>query len=350
MDYNMIATGLLGIAYIACSACLIAYNKYLINVERFPYATCIVLLHASFCAVASGILYWVMPSLFTSLTDPTKKVAVDRSLIFKCALPIAFFFTIQLVMSNTAYLHCSVAFVQMVKEGNLVVIYFLSLAVALERFSLRNVCILAAITCATTLTIHGEINFSRVGFCLQITSQFFECNKIVLQAILLTGAGYKLDALSYVLLVMPFCAILLGGTMGVLTFFPSPNFQLPTWHDILQWWPHLLANACLACVLNVMIALFIKRSSAVAFMLAGFVKDAMIVTVAAVVLRESISHMQAFGFSLQLTCIGLWSFVKAYPDRFEDGIAAGFLSFAITKESLHHKAQQYGSTEENPEC
>jgi hypothetical protein len=242
----------------------------------------------------------------------------------------------------------------MVKEGNLVVIYLLSLAAALERFSWRNICIVAVISGATALTIHGEINFSGVGFCFQIIGQFFECMKIVLQAILLSGAGYKLDALSYVLLVMPLCTIFVVGSMCVLTVFPSQNFSLPFWHDIWQWWPHLLANACLACALNTIIAVFIKRSSAVAFILAGFVKDAMIVTVAAVVLQEAISQMQAFGFSVQLTGTMVWSLIKTYPDHFEDGMAAGFLTLVRTRDSVCHKqlngkGKQYGSTEDNKE-
>lgn len=348
----MMFVGLLGLGYIGCSSCLIAYNKYLMDMDRFPYAICLVLLHAIFCSVCSGVLYLLRPSLFPSLTDPAQKVTVDSSLILTGALPIALFFSAQLVLSNTAYLHSSVAFLQMMKEANLVLVYVFSLIAALERFSWRSVSILAFIIFATTLTIHGEVNFSWTGFAIQGMGQLFECCKIVLQAMLLTSAGRKLDALTYVMLVMPLCAVILAGGICVLTAFPHEHFLVPDWHHLEQWWPHLLANACIAFLLNVIIALFIKQASAVAFILAGIVKDAMIVATAVVALREVVSLLQTVGFVLQLMGILVWSVIKTFPDRFEHSVAEGFMSFIFPSESVKGKLaagkeKQYGSTEEN---
>lgn len=347
---QMTLVTLFGVGYVVCSSGLIAYNKYLIHEDRFPYAICVVLMHAVFCSICSGVLFLVKPSLFPSLTDPEKKVAVDASLIFKGALPIALLFSAQLVLSNTAYLHSSVAFLQMMKEANLVLVYVFSLMAALERFSWRSVGILAFIICATTLTIHGEMNFSMTGFMIQGISQLFECCKIVLQAMLLSSAGRKLDALTYVMLVMPLCAIILGIGICTLTAFPHSHFMTPQWHDLQQWWPHLLANACIAFALNVVIALFVKHSSAVAFILAGIVKDAMIVVAGGVLLREVITMVQYFGFAMQLFAIFFWSMFKTFPDRFDSGFVAGMSSFLFDAEAVKDKAGlakgQYGSTED----
>jgi len=219
--------GILGVGYIATSAGLIAYNKFLIDHDRFPYAISLVLIHAIFCSAMAGLLYLIRPSLFPSLTDPEKKVAVDADLIFRGALPIAVFFSAQLVLSNTAYLHSSVAFLQMMKEANLVLVYTFSLIAAMEKFSWRSCGILAFIIVATTMTIHGEVNFSMTGFAIQGISQLFESCKIVLQAMLLSHAGRKLDALTYVLIVMPLCAILLAAGICMLTVFPHEHFLVP---------------------------------------------------------------------------------------------------------------------------
>jgi len=349
--YRMILVSLFGVGYIALSAGLIAYNKYLINEDKFPYAICLVFLHAVFCSVFSFFLYLVKPSLFPSLTDPAKKVAIDSSLVLKGALPIALLFSGQLVLSNTAYLHSSVAFLQMMKEANLVLVYVFSLLAALERFSWRSVGILVFIIFATTLSIHGELNFSMTGFMIQGTSQLFECCKIVLQAMLLSSAGKKLDALTYVMLVMPLCAAVLGVGICALCAFPHSHFLVPSWNTVVLWWPHLLANACVAFLLNVIIALFVKHSSAVAFILAGIVKDAMIVTAGAVVFNEFISAIQVVGFSLQLAGILVWSMIKTFPERFEAGVVTGFGSFIFGTEPLKGKAAfgkgQYGSTNED---
>ena len=339
----------LGVGYIATSAGLISYNKFLISEGRFPYAVPLVLCHAIFCSVMAGLLYLVFPSLFPSLTDPERKVAVDRDLILKGALPIAIFFAGQLALSNTAYLHSSVAFLQMMKEANLALVYTFSLAVALEKFHWRSASILVLVVFATALTIHGELFFSWTGFFFQGSSQLFECTKIVLQAMLLSSAGKKLDALTYVMLVMPLCAVFLSMMLGVLIWVhPNEHMAVPDWNTVMLWKGHLFMNSCVAFCLNVVIALFVKHSSAVAFILAGVVKDAMIVFAGVVVLSEVISGLQTFGFIMQLGLIMVYSLAKTFPDKFEPGIMTG-LSWVFfgTNPTPSAKAleKDYGSLE-----
>merc|ERR1711998_55750 len=102
-------------AYFASSTGVIMFNKYLMHADRFPFAVPLVLLHAAFASVFSLILFLVKPSLFPSLRDPEpqNRVVVDSDLILRGAFPIAALFAVQLVLSNTAYLHSTVAFLQM---------------------------------------------------------------------------------------------------------------------------------------------------------------------------------------------------------------------------------------------
>lgn len=342
----------LGAAYIGASSALIAYNKYLIDHDRFPFAVPLVLMHAAFCSLASAALFVLRPSLFPSLTDPDRKVVVDRDLICKGAVPIGFFFAGQLVLSNTAYLHSSVSFLQMLKEANLALVYLLSLAFALEKFNWWSARMLLLVAIFTGMTIHGELNFSMKGFIIQGTSQCFECFKIVLQAMLLSSAGRKLDALTYVMLVMPICFMVLLTLLGVLHLVgPGQDIlRTPHWADLVAWWPHLAANTLLAFTLNVVIALFVKQSSAIAFLLAGIVKDAMIVISAAVFLRETITPLQAVGFALQLGTITVYSLVKTFPDHFEQGVLQGLGAMLCGRDPQAAKkaaqeARDYGSVE-----
>merc|ERR1719498_2097595 len=108
------------------------------------------------------------------------------------------------------------------------------------------------------MTINGEINFSMEGFLLQGSSQLFESTKTVLQALVLTSAGWKLDALSYVLIVMPLCFVILSSVLLILKFvYPLSFLEVPDKDSFVQWWPHLLANSSLAFLLNIVIALFV---------------------------------------------------------------------------------------------
>lgn len=318
-----------GALYVITSAGMIAFNKYLIHEDRFPFAVALVVLHMGFSSSLTFLLYLVQPSLFPSLTDPARRVVVDRNIMLKGALPVAALFSTQLVLSNTAYLHSSVAFLQMMKEVNIVLVYALSLAFMLERFSMRSCGVLIAIIFATALTIHGEMNFSLRGFCMQGISQIFESVKIVLQAMLLSVHGKKLDALTYVLLVLPLCFVFLSSMWLFLLYLEGEgtfarNFQTPVMSDMVAWWPYLLANSLVAFALNVVIALFMKSSSAVAFILAGIVKDAMIVLAGGVLFRETITAVQTVGFTMQLALIFVWSMIKTFPEAFEHGTIAGF--------------------------
>lgn len=315
----------LGILYVCVSAGMIAFNKFLMHPGRFPFAVPLVMFHSFFSSVLALILYFLVPSLFPSLTDPVRKVSIDKDLIVWGALPIALVFSVQLVLSNTAYLHSSTAFLQMIKESNLVLVYSFSLIAALETFSWVKGRVLVAIVVATAITIHGELNFSWYGFVIQGSGQVFESMKIVFQGLLLSSAGRKLDALSYILLVMPFCFLILSTLFYCLAVVhPLEMLQTPLWNDIVIWWPVLLANCCVAFALNVTIALFIKYSSPMGFIMAGITKDACIVVAGATMLGELVSRTQAIAFTLQLGLISVWSLMKLFPQQFAEGILPGF--------------------------
>lgn len=305
----------LGVLYILTSCALIAFNKYLLHEERFPFAAPLVWLHTILCSIFSVVLYLCCPSLFPSLTDSARKVEVDRWLFLTGSTPIGAMLAIQLILSNTAFLHLSLAFVQMCKKANVILVYAFSLMLFLERFSWYHVGILGLLMVATAMTIVGELHFSWKGFAIQMAGQVLESGKLVLQSKLLSGR--KLDALTYVMLVMPFCMVFTSMAIFGLYIQPMQNFRLPAWADLHTWWPYLLANAVLAFCLNVSTALFVKSVAAMGMTLSGIVKDIGIVTTSHFVLGDAVSSAQGIGFMLQLFAISLWSWMKMYPAKLE---------------------------------
>jgi len=338
MFTNMLTVFATGSLYIVTSAGMIVFNKYLVHEDRFPYPAMLVFLHCGLSSMLALLLFLVKPSAFPSLTSATEKVPFDKDLVLKGALPIAFLFSAQLILANTAYLYSSMSFLQMMKEANLVLVFGMSLFMAQEAFSWLKVRIVVMIVVATSLTIHGEINFSLLGFVIQGSGQFFECARIVLQAMLLSTAGRKLDVLTYVLLVMPLCFAVLGSVLLALaSSAPLEHLKLPHWSELRNWWPLLLANASLAFALNCSIALFMKNSSAVAFILAGIAKDAMIVLAGVLVLHEPISALQSVAFFAQLVLIFTWSAAKTFPDKFKGGIVNGMFALVYTVPAAEQK-------------
>mmetsp|Transcript_20115 Transcript_20115/g.46881 ORF Transcript_20115/g.46881 Transcript_20115/m.46881 type:complete len:374 (+) Transcript_20115:141-1262(+) len=321
---------LAGAAMILASAGLINYNKYVIT-EAFPFAAHLVLCHMVFGSLCSMVLYVFAPSLYPSLTDPEKRVTVHVTTLFTRAAPISLFFAGSLVLSNFAYLFASVAFLQMMKQGNVIIVYVLSLLVGLEALRTRSVLLLSFILLCTGLTVQGELNFSLIGFLVQGGSQLLECLRLILQSFLLSGS-MKLDVLTYNLIVMPLCALALLTLVMVNHFTDGSLFSgglmEPGLSDFTQHWKLLLPNFLLAFLLNVLIAVFIKVSSALSMVLTSLLKDVFIVVLSVMLLGEVVSRQQVIGFVLQMMGIAAWSLIKSFPKHFEDGFLMGFVNVA----------------------
>jgi drug/metabolite transporter (DMT)-like permease len=278
-----------------------------------------------FCTSCAAVLLAVKPSFFPAITDPICKITLDADFCLKSCLPIALVFAVSLVLGNVAYAHLGIAFIQMIKESNLIWVYAMAVLCAMEKFSLRNSQVVGCAIFAMSLTVKGELDFQVVGFFIQLSAVLCEAVKIVLQGFILQGK--KVDPLSYVLLVSPFCGVILLGTLLAIMAAPAgmapQDLALPSMAAIRQWSPWLLANCCVAFCLNVSIAVTIKYTGPMSYLMCQLLKDVLAVLVGIFVLGEVCSAMQSLGFLLQIGCVTTWSLLKSNPERFEAGIIAG---------------------------
>merc|ERR1719183_1456066 len=82
--------------------------------------------------------------------------------------PIAVAFAISIALSNEAYKYCSVPFLQMCKEFNVVLVYAVGVALAVEVFRFNIAVVLCLVTLGCAMAVHGEMQFSALGFGLQM--------------------------------------------------------------------------------------------------------------------------------------------------------------------------------------
>mmetsp|Transcript_86309 Transcript_86309/g.252530 ORF Transcript_86309/g.252530 Transcript_86309/m.252530 type:complete len:530 (+) Transcript_86309:97-1686(+) len=305
-----------GFLYIVASAAFISYNNYLVSNDRFPFAANLAMGHQVCGSLFLLVLYQLCPFLYPSLVEPQKRAKCFTLRFFlRGGLPIACCFSMQLVLSNFAYLYASVAFLQMMKEGNMVLVYCLSLLAGLERFHGVQASVLFCLLCSTVLTVEGELSVSTRALIVQGGSQLLEATKIVAQSSLLSAAGSaKLDALSYNLLIQPLSAI------GLFIFVTTcmafvPGVATATWSDYVAWWPHLVGNACTALALNVLVAVFISKTSAVGFIVVGIVKDIVLVVSDVLLEGTHISALQVAAFSFQILFVAHYSFFKTFSKQ-----------------------------------
>jgi len=328
---TVVATTTLGTSYIALSGVLISMNKYIMHPDRFPFASVLVFFHMTMSSILSVVGFLLFPRAYPSLQGDHDAVVADAKKGLKLMIPIAFLFTGTLVLSNMSYNYSSLAFIQMLKEGNLILVYTLSVIVALEKFDWIIVGIIIWLLVWTCGSISGEMHFAFFGFFIQIGSQLFEVSKLVSQNMFLSPAGLKFDALSFVLLMTPLCALLLIVVVGIQ--MAAQGIFRPVIHGIQEHWVILICNAQLSFALNVAIALFIKFSGATSFLIAGTVKDCAMVLCGVFVFEETVTGFQWLSFTGQLLGVAAYSYHRTFPrNKFvfdkeeEKGEAAGGVS------------------------
>jgi len=229
--------------------------------------------------------------------------------LHKYFVPLSILLIVGIVCSNQAYLYCSVPFLQFMKEWNIALVFMFSCFVGLQTCDRVKSFVIIWIVIAGSVAVSGKMIFSHVGFCIQLLSQFGETSRIVLQEWLLSGRELRLDPLTYQLFVGPPTMV----ALAVLNFFTwDANIPMAAKHC----WPYLLANACIACILNVTITTLIKHAGGVSFVLSGVVKDIMIVCSAAYIAKENLNSQELAGFFTATAGILVWSLCKVVPEHF----------------------------------
>jgi len=288
------------IGYIVVSSTLIRFNKWMMQADHFPHSLALSAFHMMVTTFMCSCTYMIAPSMFVSMATATQ----NRADIVKLFFPIGVCFALMLFGSNQAYSYCSVAFLQFMKEGNVIVVFLISCALGLQHLTRLRLLVILWVIVGSSMAVSGELAFSMTGFMYQASSQVAECMRMVMGEIVLSGR--KIDPLTYTFFLAPVClAVLLCANALHWNPYIIPAF--------LQWWPLLIVNALVAFVLNLLVAAVIKECSAVGFVLAGLLKDIAIVVCSCIAFGEKITAQQATAFALTLAGVGFWSYMKTCP-------------------------------------
>jgi hypothetical protein len=292
--------------YIVLSSCLINYNKFLMHTGRFPHAVPLTAFHMIVSMVLSSFGYLC----FGKSAYPGMEIVKHSPHDFmKKLAPLSILFAVSICCSNQAYIYCSVPFLQMCKEMNVVMIYLAGLYLAVEKYNGQTLAILCIVMIGCWMSIHGEMNPSGVGFAIQMISQTSEVIKIIIQQMIMQGM--RVDPLTMVMTMSPLCLCTLS--FG-LYFLWEPG----TLADAHKMAFHLFLNGLNAFALNIAVALVIRYASGVSFVLAGVIKDIIIVTVAAIFTGALVTRMQIAGFTIAVLGVAAHSLVRSHQDFVDD--------------------------------
>jgi len=289
------------IIYIGVSTALIRFNKHMMQKDIFPFSLALSAIHMLVSTALCGVLFIVRPSMF-----PAMCIVREQKLdLAKWFVPIGCCFAVMLYGSNQAYMYCSVALLQFMKEANVMIVFLISCAAGLQIMNRLRFALIVWVIVGATISVSGDLQFSLVGIAFQAISQLAECARIVLGEFVLSGR--KFDPLSYTFFVAPTCFV-------VLLVANAAAWNPAVIPAAMTHWRLLAANAGVAFFLNVMVAVVIKEVSAVGFVLTGLTKDIFIVVLSCVLFGESITLTQTLAFGITLGGVGMWSLMKISPE------------------------------------
>ncbi|TFK21140.1 TPT-domain-containing protein [Coprinopsis marcescibilis] len=284
--YKLSATVIIPI-WIVLSSSVIIYNNHVYNELKFEYPVFLVTFHLAFAAVGTRILQRT-----THLLDAANDIHMSKDMFMRSILPIGLLFSGSLILSNTAYLYLSVAYIQMLKAFTPVAILLISWTFRLQEPNRKLALIVVMISLGVALASQGELNFDMFGFLTQAAAVGFESSRLVMIQILLHNL--KMDPLVSLHYYAPVCAVItaffIPFTEGWAPFYALKNLGAAI----------LISNASVAFLLNVAAVFLVGAASGLVLTLAGVFKDILLITGSVLLFGSTVTPTQVFGYSIAL--------------------------------------------------
>lgn len=285
---------------------LVFFNKFLFLQAGtgfgFPYTVFLMWFHALFGTISMNVLRLARPSMMPAAVEwrlSAKNYCIN---IF----PIAGLQAGALTMGNTAYLHISIAYIQMVKNTTSAFVFMFSVMLGMEKGNFSNTLAVVMVVAGLLLTTVGELDFSMIGFLFQMGSTIFDAFRLSLTKIVLSSKhAVNLDPMSALYFACP--TILL--VLSVPLYFT--DYQQITFAKVWSLKLILLCNATMAFGLNVTSMFFMKRCGATTYALTGVIKDVCLILVCCALFQHPMTVAQFLGFVVSLAGFHLFNQLKS---------------------------------------
>ncbi|KAF6141313.1 hypothetical protein GIB67_024397 [Kingdonia uniflora] len=291
-------------AYILLSSGVILYNKWVLSPKyfNFPFPITLTMIHMGF----SGFVAFILIRVF-KVVAPVK---MTFEIYATCVIPISAFFASSLWFGNTAYLHISVAFIQMLKALMPVATFLMAVICGTDILRCDVFLNMLLVSVGVVISSYGEINFNVVGTLYQVTGIFAEALRLVLTQVLLQKKGLTLNPITSLYYIAP-CSF-------VFLFIPWYLLEMPEMEvsqiQFNSW--IFFSNALSALALNFSIFLVIGRTGAVTIRVAGVLKDWILIALSTVIFPEStITGLNITGYAIALCGVVMYNYLKVKDVR-----------------------------------
>ncbi|KAG5555397.1 hypothetical protein RHGRI_012815 [Rhododendron griersonianum] len=269
---------------------------------NFPFPITLTMIHMGF----SGAVAFLLVRVF-KVVSPVK---MTFEIYATCVIPISAFFASSLWFGNTAYLHISVAFIQMLKALMPVATFLMAVLCGTDKLRWDVFSNMLLVSVGVVVSSYGEIHFNVVGTVYQVTGIFAEALRLVLTQVLLQKKGLTLNPITSLYYIAP-CSFMF--LFVPWYFLEKPGMEVSQIQ--FNFWI-FFSNAICALALNFSIFLVIGRTGAVTVRVAGVLKDWILIALSTVVFPEStITGLNIIGYAIALCGVVMYNYLKVKDVR-----------------------------------
>lgn len=276
-------------------------NKYLLSNYGFKYPIFLTMCHMTACSLLSYIaIVWMK-------TVPLQTVR-SRAQFIKISV-LSFVFCASVVSGNVSLRYLPVSFTQAIGATTPFFTAVFAYIMTVKREAWLTYLTLVPVVTGVVIASGGEPSFHLFGFIMCIGATAARALKSVLQGILLSSEGEKLNSMNLLLYMAPVAVvILLPATLLMEDNVVGITIALARKDVNIVW--YLLFNSAMAYCVNLTNFLVTKHTSALTLQVLGNAKGAVAVVVSILIFKNPVSVTGMLGYLLTVLGVVLYSEAK----------------------------------------
>ncbi|KAH7672639.1 UAA transporter protein [Dioscorea alata] len=276
-------------------------NKYLLSNYGFKYPIFLTMCHMTACSLFSYVaIAWLR-------VVPMQTVRSRIQLLKISALSLVFCGSV--VSGNVSLRYLPVSFNQAVGATTPFFTAVFAYLMTVKREAWITYVTLIPVVTGVIIASGGEPSFHLFGFIVCVAATAARALKSVLQGILLSSEGEKLNSMNLLLYMAPIAVVLLlPATLIMEENVVGVTLALAR-EDIKIVW-YLLFNSALAYFVNLTNFLVTKHTSALTLQVLGNAKGAVAVVVSILIFKNPVSVTGMLGYSMTVIGVILYSEAK----------------------------------------
>ncbi|OAY74297.1 probable sugar phosphate/phosphate translocator At3g11320 [Ananas comosus] len=276
-------------------------NKYLLSNYGFKYPIFLTMCHMTACSLLSyAAIAWLKLVPMQAVRSRVQFLKISALSLVFCG---------SVVSGNISLRYLPVSFNQAIGATTPFFTAVFAYLITVKREAWITYITLIPVVTGVIIASGGEPSFHLFGFIMCIGATAARALKTVLQGILLSSEGEKLNSMNLLLYMAPVAVVLLlpatiimeENVVGITLALAREDFKI-IWY--------LLFNSCLAYFVNLTNFLVTKHTSALTLQVLGNAKGAVAVVVSILIFRNPVSVTGMMGYTLTVIGVILYNEAK----------------------------------------